>query len=158
MAGAKLDEAAQAMKGPADAKQDADKAALQKSFAESQMKLERAQQQLRQQPKSAAASMQQAAEALQQTAKQAQQQMSASGRPVGGTSPAQSFQPGAASAGSDILRERLDAYAGKAWGELPGELRTRIIQDLRARYGDEYAPIIQRYFQQIADVPGKQLK
>ena len=47
----------------------------------------------------------------------------------------------------------LDAkkYAGRAWGELPGELQTRVLQDMRARYGEDYARIIQRYFEQIAD-------
>lgn len=157
MAGKKLDEAAQAMKGPSNAKEDSDSAALQKSFQDSQMKLEQARRQLEQQPKNAAASMQQAAQALQQTAKQAQQQMSSQSKPAGGSSPAQSFQPGGASSAADILSEQLKAHAGKSWGELPGELRTRIVQDLRARYGDEYGPIIQRYFQQIADVPGKKL-
>ena len=42
-------------------------------------------------------------------------------------------------------------YAGRVWGELPGELRTRVLQDMRARYGEDYARIIQRYFEQIAD-------
>ena len=51
------------------------------------------------------------------------------------------------------LSPRMKDHPGKRWGELPGELRTRIVQDLRGRYGDEYGPIIQRYFQQIADVP-----
>jgi hypothetical protein len=72
---------------------------------------------------------------------------------MSGGGPAQTFQGGNASEPAEILEE-LKAHAGKAWGELPGELRTRIVQDLRARYGDEYGPIIQRYFQQIADVPG----
>jgi hypothetical protein len=42
-------------------------------------------------------------------------------------------------------------YAGKRWGELPGELRTKIIQDMQAQYGDDYARIIKLYFEQIAD-------
>jgi hypothetical protein len=44
-------------------------------------------------------------------------------------------------------------YAGKSWGELPGELRTRIVQDMKARYGDDYARKIQYYFKQIAATP-----
>ena len=47
--------------------------------------------------------------------------------------------------------KELKKYAGRTWGELPGELRTRILQDMRARYGEDYAGIIQRYFEQIAD-------
>ncbi len=159
MAGKKLDEAAQAMQASPIAKEDPDSAALQKSFQDSQMKLDQARQQLQQQPKNAAAAMQQAAQAMQQTAKQAQKQMVASkSRSMGGSTPAQSYQPGGPSGAADGLGEQLKAHAGKTWGELPGELRTRIVQDLRARYGDEYGPIIQRYFQQIADVPGMKKK
>lgn len=49
-------------------------------------------------------------------------------------------------------QEASDGKA-KAWGDLPGELRTRILQDLRTRHGDDYGAIIQHYFEQIADVP-----
>ena len=31
------------------------------------------------------------------------------------------------------------------------ELRTRIIQEMKAQYGDDYARIIKLYFEQIAD-------
>jgi len=53
----------------------------------------------------------------------------------------------------DLSAYGLDqaAYAGKSWGELPGELRTRIVQDIKARYGDDYARMIKSYFEQIAD-------
>jgi hypothetical protein len=101
----------------------------------------------------ARASMQQAAQALQQAA-QAMAQGSAqpSGQPnaggPGGSSPAGLPDPGAL--GLDRTR-----YAGKAWGELAGELRTRIIQDMQAQYGDDYARTIKLYFEQIADTPKK---
>ena len=42
-------------------------------------------------------------------------------------------------------------YAGKKWGELPGELRTRIVQDMTAKYGADYARMIKLYFEQLAD-------
>jgi hypothetical protein len=42
-------------------------------------------------------------------------------------------------------------YAGKTWGELPGELRTQIVQDMRAKYGEDYARMIKLYFEQLAD-------
>jgi hypothetical protein len=41
-------------------------------------------------------------------------------------------------------------YAGKSWGELPGELRTKIVQDMKASYGEDYARTIKFYFEQIA--------
>ncbi len=50
-----------------------------------------------------------------------------------------------------LFGKEMKQYAGRAWGDLPGELRTRILQDMRARYGEDYARIIQRYFEQIAD-------
>ena len=44
---------------------------------------------------------------------------------------------------------------GNGWsGELPGELRTRLLQE-NGRYGDDYARIIQRYFEQVADTEQK---
>jgi hypothetical protein len=46
-------------------------------------------------------------------------------------------------------------YAGKSWGELPGELRTKIVQDMKARYGEDYARTIKLYFEQIADTKKK---
>ncbi|MCI0685234.1 MAG: hypothetical protein L0Y71_24305 [Gemmataceae bacterium] len=151
MAAKKLDEASAAM-APARPDKDSNDAALQQAFREGQMKLEQAQQQLQQSPKDAAHTMRQAAQALGRTVKQAQQSAGPPS-PSGGGMPAQSFQGGAARASGEILAEQLQAHAGKGWGELPGELRTRIVQDLRARYGDAYGPIIQRYFQRIADVP-----
>jgi hypothetical protein len=44
-----------------------------------------------------------------------------------------------------------DKLGGKSWGELPGKLRTRIIQDMKDRYGEDYARSIKLYFEQIAD-------
>jgi hypothetical protein len=46
-------------------------------------------------------------------------------------------------------------YAGKSWGELPGELRTKIVQDMKGRYGEDYARMIKLYFEQIADTKKK---
>jgi hypothetical protein len=154
LAGKKLDEAGQSMseQSASDPKSAAGDANLQKSFQESQRALDQAHQQLQQQPKNAAGAMQQAAKALKQTAQQAGQ-AAAAGPPKGGADPAQASYQGGPSGSPDFVPESVKAHAGKAWGELPGELRTRIVQDLRARYGDEYGPIIQRYFQQIADVP-----
>ncbi len=43
------------------------------------------------------------------------------------------------------------AHAGKPWGELPSEVRTKIVQDMKARYGEDYARMIKFYFETIAD-------
>jgi hypothetical protein len=87
--------------------------------------------------------MQQAAQAL----RQAGQQMS---KPMGPSNPGEGAQPG-----GDLSRELPGLAgalaAGKRWGELPGELRTKLIQDVKAKYGDDYARTIKFYFEQIAD-------
>lgn len=160
MAGKKVQEAAASMASPAakSAVKDDGDLALQKSFQDSAMKLDAAQQAIQTQPAKASAAMQQAAQSLMQTARQAQARLAARPASKGGQEPARGYQGGAASPAAEILAEHLKAHSGKAWGDLPGELRTRIVQDLRARYGDEYGPIIQRYFQQIADVPDKRNK
>jgi len=41
----------------------------------------------------------------------------------------------------------LEKYAGKPWGELPGELRTKIVQEMKSQYGDDYARVIKLYFE-----------
>ena len=49
------------------------------------------------------------------------------------------------------LPEAWKEFAGRSWGELPGEVRARVVEDLRGRYGEEYGPIIQRYFRNLAE-------
>jgi hypothetical protein len=103
------------------------------------------------QAKAAQAAMQQAALALSQAARQAQQQLTDPGQQPASRSPSPT---GAAHSGTVEGKEpgkERRLYAGRPWGELPGELRTRVLQDLRARYGDDYAGIIQHYFESIAD-------
>ena len=43
----------------------------------------------------------------------------------------------------------------RRWGDLPGELRTKLMQDVRASFGEDYTPTIKLYFQQIADTRKK---
>ncbi|NBO90830.1 MAG: hypothetical protein EBV06_00710 [Planctomycetia bacterium] len=43
----------------------------------------------------------------------------------------------------------------KKWGELPGELKAKITQDMRAKFGDDYARMIKLYFEQLADTQKK---
>jgi hypothetical protein len=92
--------------------------------------------------------MRRAAEAMQRAARQLAQQggqQNATGRTFGpGISETGRFDP-------RLFGSDAKEYAGKRWGELPGELRTKIIQDMQAKYGDDYARIIKLYFEQIAD-------
>jgi hypothetical protein len=101
----------------------------------------------------AQSAMQRAALALSQAA----QQMAANPARQPGM-PAQQVGLGRQAGGlPDLSAYGLDnaAYAGKSWGELPGELRTQIVQDIKARYGEDYALMIKSYFEQIADTKKK---
>ena len=54
------------------------------------------------------------------------------------------------------LQESVRSKTGRSWGELPGHLRTEILQMSQGRYRDDYARLIQLYFQEIAaDAKGK---
>lgn len=91
--------------------------------------------------------MQQAAQSLQ---KAAQQMAQKPGKPKRDGQP---NSIGAAPGGKpEEEGAALDPkkYAGKRWGDLPGSLQTKIVQDLRAKYGDDYSRIIKLYFEEIA--------
>ena len=79
------------------------------------------------------------------------QQGKPNGPPKGPSDP--KGNDGSGNAAIDLTKYGPDGkkYQGKAWGELPGELRTRIIQDMKAQYGDDYSRIIKLYFEQLAD-------
>jgi hypothetical protein len=101
-------------------------------------------------PTQAQASMKQAAASLAQAAKQMVAQQQQRGQPG---QPGQPIGLGRMPGGlPDLSAYGLDksTYAGKSWGELPGELRTKIVQDMKARYGDDYARMIKYYFEKIA--------
>jgi hypothetical protein len=92
--------------------------------------------------------MRRAAQAMQRAAGQLAQQ---AGQPnsngqtnAAGVSEGGRFDP-------SLFGSDAKEYAGKRWGDLPGELRTKVIQDMQARYGEDYARIIKLYFEQIAD-------
>ncbi len=55
-----------------------------------------------------------------------------------------------------LTPEEIRNLKGKGWGELPGELRAKIVEDFRGQFGDEYGPIIQRYFQRLAEETPRQ--
>jgi hypothetical protein len=119
------------------------------SLREGMEQVRQARTQLGSEPGRAATSMQQAAQSLHRAAQQAQSQ-GASPAPPGLSAPT---MPGPA-AGAPVPLPR-EAAMGRNWGELPGELRNRLVQDLRGRYGEEYAEVIRRYFERLAAVEKK---
>jgi hypothetical protein len=123
--------------------------------------LEQAQGQIKQaqgqltkgQTQNAQAAMHQAAQSLQQAAQRVAQQTQ-----PGQPNPNTSTGKGIAALGTpdlSIFGKDMQKYAGKSWGELPGELRNKILQDVTSKYGDDYARIIKLYFEQIADTKEK---
>jgi len=48
------------------------------------------------------------------------------------------------------LQELVRTKTGRRWGELPGHLRSEILQMSQGRYRDDYARLIQLYFREIA--------
>ena len=107
-------------------------------------------------PGQAQAAMKQAAQSLARAAGQmaAGEQAQPGGPRPSAQSPGGGAQPGGL---PNLEAYGLDstAYAGKSWGELPGELRTKIVQDIRANYGDDYARTIKYYFEHLADTRKK---
>ena len=57
---------------------------------------------------------------------------------------------GVADADLAALRDLVRKKTGRQWGELPGHLRTEILQLSKGRYRDDYARLIQLYFREIA--------
>jgi hypothetical protein len=45
----------------------------------------------------------------------------------------------------------LKKYSAEAWERMPEPLRTRLLQDLRTQFGEDYARIIQGYFEKLND-------
>jgi hypothetical protein len=129
-----------------------------KAIRQARRHMEQADRQLeREQPVDAAPLLDRAAEALQQAARQ----MAQAGKPqpgsmrptgLGGQTPPADGSTATAPGGRPDSRPivRQPSPPGKTWGELPGELRTRIMQEMKAQYGDDYAQRIKLYFEQIA--------
>jgi hypothetical protein len=130
-----------------------------KAFKDGQEQVEKSQAGLKTGPSSETqTAMQRAAKAMQSAAQAAAKQMTKA-RPTSEQGQSKSLQAGTVGAApggqpsAHLLARELEKYPGKSWGELPGELRSRILQDLRGRFGEDYAAVIQQYFQRIADVP-----
>jgi hypothetical protein len=107
------------------------------------------------QGKQAGGSMDKAADALGEAAKRVSQRTDPSGQRDGATRPAETVANSGAPPTSGALPQDVQRNAGKKWGELPGELRTRIIQEMKTQYGDDYARVIKLYFEQVAETNGK---
>jgi hypothetical protein len=107
------------------------------------------------QSREAGESMRRAAEALRNAAQQLAQRSEPRAPREGAERPAEGAVPGTGTPTSAELPKDLQKYAGKKWGELPGDLRTRIVQEMKAQYGDDYARVIKLYFEQIAETGKK---
>jgi hypothetical protein len=129
-----------------------------RSVQQSQRHMENAQNKLGQaQTQSARGSMQKAADALKHATQQlaGNRQAPQRGKPNSRTFGKKGAGPGDGKPDLILAGKDQGKYAGKAWGELPGELRTKIIQDMKAKYGEDYARIIKLYFEQMADTKKK---
>jgi hypothetical protein len=106
----------------------------------------------RNQPGQAGQTMQQAARSLERAAEQLARAMEPDTQPS--PTPPEGARGGGAVDGRTLPGE-LAPYTGKRWGELPGEVRTKVVQQMKARYGEDYARMIKLYFEQIADTKRK---
>lgn len=117
-----------------------------RSIQEARGQMNQARQQMeRNQAGQAGQAMQDAAKNLQRASEQLMQAM----QPP--ATPPRDGAPGGGAADVRELPQELAPHAGKKWGELPGEVRTKIVQEMKARYGEDYARMIKLYFEQIAD-------
>ncbi|HUR53611.1 MAG TPA: hypothetical protein VMZ71_05750, partial [Gemmataceae bacterium] len=99
-------------------------------------------------------SMRQAADLLNRAAKSAVG--SPSPPPPEGSPNAASQSNGNTGAGTSAtttgdLTPTLPENWGANWGNLPGDVKGKIMQDLKARFGDDYARVIKLYFEQLAE-------
>lgn len=123
------------------------------SLQDAKGEMSQAQEKLgRGQAKPAGSSMDRAADALRNAA----DQVGRRNKPAdGSTKPADAATAGQSPPKDAPLPPGVREHAGKKWGELPGELRTRIVQEMKAQYGDDYARVIKLYFEQIAETGTK---
>ncbi|MBL8796026.1 MAG: hypothetical protein JNM56_19145 [Planctomycetia bacterium] len=128
---------------------DAPQAEAGMALQQAQRDMNQAQEQLQQNNSPAARpAMHSAAQQLNRAAEQLTRQTGQSGGDATNSERGASSQ-GAPEAGA--FAQALKKHNAKHWGELPGELRTQLLQDMRAKYGDDYARIIKLYFEQLAD-------
>jgi hypothetical protein len=63
-------------------------------------------------------------------------------------------RPGGTADTREIAKE-LQGMDGKKWGELSGEVKSKLTMQMRAKYGEDYARMIKHYFEQLAKTPKK---
>jgi hypothetical protein len=128
-------------------------AAVRRNLRQGRDQAERAKLMLEQgKSKQAAMAMRQAGQALNEAALDTGRQL-APAQKAGPAGTANRFSPrwGAGVAPDPrLLGKDMEKYAGRPWGELPGELRNRLLQDMQARFGEDYAHVIRHYFERIA--------
>ena len=123
-------------------------------------------------PEAASRSAQAAAQAMRQAAQGMRAAASQSGRPSpsltssergtpreGANREPKESETAAGDASLAQLQEAIKARTGRNWGELPGHLRSEILQMSQGKYRDDYARLIGLYFREIAagrddDKPG----
>lgn len=139
---------------PGDPTADAGKAAQQAGdkMAQAQGELGKGQG-----GKPAQQAMKQAADKL----KQAADQLAKAGPPNGDgdpmPGPGGGGQPPGGNTGefgkpaTDKIPSVVVENLGKSWGDLPGDVKSKILQELSAKYGEDYAKAIKLYFEQLAD-------
>ncbi|TWU12967.1 hypothetical protein CA54_17930 [Symmachiella macrocystis] len=155
---------------PAQPADDITQAMQQMQQAQQQMQQDQKQQSSPDQPanaespqQGASEKMQQAADSLSQATESLQpgQGQKQSRRSQGQRSQqtGQAGSPGNTAGGSGSnapadelaeLREDFEKLSGRHWGELPGKLRTEILESALNRPGGDYANIIRRYFRELA--------
>lgn len=157
MAAKKLEELAKDAALKATAKTDAAKTA--EMIKEGVKQMRQAEKKLPSMPKDAELAMQAAAKKLTDASQQANKQ-SASRLPIASRNPAlREMKSGAGVAPLVFPKElKLESLKGKAWGELSGELKTQMLQDVRARFGAEYEETIRLYFEGLAETPAGKRK
>jgi hypothetical protein len=109
---------------------------------------------------SASKSMQRAAQAMRTAARPGRGQGQAPPPDAPGNDPTlasggstldpKSAPAGVAPADLSQLQEMVRQKTGRNWGELPGHLRTEILQLSQGKYRDDYARLIGLYFKEIA--------
>ncbi|MEZ6139801.1 MAG: hypothetical protein R3B84_04440 [Zavarzinella sp.] len=120
-------------------------------FQRAQNQMQQAQQNLqRGELDQVAQQMQQAADALQKSTQQLSNRFS-SGNQQGNQPQNAPRQLGTIPLDPKLLGDAAKEHQGKRWGELPGEIQTKIIQDMKARYGEDYARNIKLYFEQLSE-------
>jgi hypothetical protein len=107
--------------------------------------------------RAASAAMRQAAQGLRAAAQAQSSSLARNGHPhlPSGTPRSAPRDPKSAPAGTAEpelaeIQALVRSQTGRAWGELPGHLRTEILQMSQGRYREEYSRLIRLYFQEIA--------